>query len=478
MAAAPQLETAAKVSRPHDLEFGEEAEPGLSWCPFKLLRGFPHQHVKKESEKVAMWFRANIFTSRKWDLYCISDLNGEKESILMVPTAQFERMIADANKQLNLDLKIPTDSKDGALVNVFDGPILPRFVRRIDNQTGLSNAIELSKLIQPGDIAKGSFSKDEVIAYGEKIELIYDHLSRHNSKADKKEARRRKAIVRQKGWGQQLKRAQRYLGMRHKTIFGFDEQPHIFTANETQSVLFQCLHTPFPMECMVRLISFDVEAAEFSSTTITEIGLAILDTQRILDSDPMKTSFADWGEFIETHHLRITEHKDIVNKTYVKGCPDDFLFGTSEFVGMKDVHGRLSELIRGDENFVLVGHDVGSDVKYFESLGIRLRDLAGYRDEIDTKDILRSAQRCNDARSLEFLCRELSVSPSSHFHNAGNDAVYTMQCLLKMVQRKSAGEKISNSERDGWEPEGDPRDWSDGNEDDGGLPLVLRRLKN
>lgn len=127
---------------------------------------------------------------------------------------------------------------------------------------------------------------------------------------------------------------------------------------------------------------------------------------------------------------------------------------TSEFVSIRDVVSRLKDLI-GEGKFVLVGHDLGSDVRYLESFGLEARKLPGYHDEIDTKDIFRHSQRTNDVRSLSFLCRELSVSPANHFHNAGNDAAYTMQCLLVMVLRKAAGEKVSNSERDGWEPEGE-----------------------
>lgn len=78
---------------------------------------------------------------------------------------------------------------------------------------------------------------------------------------------------------------------------------------------------------MVRLIAFDVEAYELSSDIITEIGLAILDTQSVLNSDPIETSRVDWNKLIETYHLRIVEHKSFVNKSWVKGCPEKFLFG-------------------------------------------------------------------------------------------------------------------------------------------------------
>ncbi|KAF3022537.1 hypothetical protein E8E14_012440 [Neopestalotiopsis sp. 37M] len=458
----------AEKATPREPKFGEDAKSGPKFCAFGLIEKYPQGDIK-EPEKVAMWFRDNIFTAREWDLYCISNPYGKKDPILVVPTEQFERMIADAKSRLGLNLDIPTDPRS-AFYTVFDGPILPRFVRTVHSETDLEDATQLLKLLKLENMVEDGCGK-AVLAYGEKVKLIYNRLSHLTSKAEKKEKKRLKAVARQKGWGREMKRAQRYLGMRSKTAFGFDEQAPFATDD---GLPLHNVHTPYPMESIVRLIAFDVEAYELSSDIITEIGLAILDTQSVLNSDPIETSRVDWNKLIETHHLRIVEHKSFVNKSWVKGCPEKFLFGTSEFVSLKDLSRRLLDLIRGDETFVLVGHDVGSDIKYFEDLGIQLRGLPGYHDEVDTRNIFRHAQRCNDGRALEFLCRELSVSPATHFHNAGNDAVYTMHCLLTMVLRKSAGEKITNSERDGWEPAGDPRDWSDGEEDDGGLPLALR----
>lgn len=80
------------------------------------------------------------------------------------------------------------------------------------------------------------------------------------------------------------------------------------------------------MEENVRFICLDVEADEMNRFTITEIGITILDTKRLQDISP-GPSFDGWNEFLETHHLRIKEHKHIVNRVYVHGCPDKFQFG-------------------------------------------------------------------------------------------------------------------------------------------------------
>lgn len=154
--------------------------------------------------------------------YCISNPYGKKDPILMVPTEQFERMIADAKSRLSLNLDIPTDPRS-AFYTVFDGPILPRFVGRVHSNTDLENATQLLKLLKLENMVEDGSGK-AVLAYGEKVKLIYNRLSHLTSKAEKKEKKRLKAVARQKGWGQEMKRAQRYLGMRSKTVFGFDEQ--------------------------------------------------------------------------------------------------------------------------------------------------------------------------------------------------------------------------------------------------------------
>lgn len=70
----------------------------------------------------------------------------------------------------------------------------------------------------------------------------------------------------------------------------------------------------------------DVEAWERSHSLVTEVGLAILDTEDIEDTTPGKNG-ENWFSSIEAHHFRIKERRHLVNRAFVKGCPEAFDFG-------------------------------------------------------------------------------------------------------------------------------------------------------
>ncbi|KAI4591622.1 ATP-dependent DNA helicase II subunit 2 [Pestalotiopsis sp. 9143b] len=449
------INAGVRASQSPIIASAQQSSPSeLVLCPLKLIHTYPHRYAGADADKasnsvfmverrtnstqVSEFFKADMFESRAWDLYFMLDPEENKQPLLLAPWTLFVDLVGKANSGLGLDLKLPDRPADG-FRNVFNEPILPRFLRVATSEKFLKEAIEDVNDLPVAPESFDCFDEDSLRQYGETTKRIYSAL-KATDKILKKQAKRIKAIRRQKTWGRDLKRAQRYLGLRVERSSLASHTPRTESKWDPKSCV------PYDMEENVRLICLDVEADEMNRFTITEIGITILDTKRLEGISP-GLSLDGWNEFLETHHLRIEEHKHIVNRVWVHGCPDKFQFG-------RDVVSRLKDLI-GEGKFVLVGHDLGSDVRYLESFGLEARKLPGYHDEIDTKDIFRHSQRTNDVRSLSFLCRELSVSPANHFHNAGNDAAYTMQCLLVMVLRKAAGEKVSNSERDGWEPEGE-----------------------
>jgi hypothetical protein len=83
---------------------------------------------------------------------------------------------------------------------------------------------------------------------------------------------------------------------------------------------------PFEVESAVRFVCVDVEAYELNTSLVTEVGLAILDTEHIENVPPGENG-ENWHPFVQNHHLRINEFKTIINRRYVRGCPDAFNFG-------------------------------------------------------------------------------------------------------------------------------------------------------
>jgi hypothetical protein len=82
----------------------------------------------------------------------------------------------------------------------------------------------------------------------------------------------------------------------------------------------------FPMESTVRFVCIDVEAYERNRDMITEVGIAVLDTNDI-EGVPPGNNGENWFEHIKPYHLRVSEYRGIVNHKYVQGCPHAFNFG-------------------------------------------------------------------------------------------------------------------------------------------------------
>ncbi|KAH8673630.1 hypothetical protein BX600DRAFT_210920 [Xylariales sp. PMI_506] len=235
------------------------------------------------------------------------------------------------------------------------------------------------------------------------------------------------------------------------------------------------LPAPFNTESSVNFISIDVEADERNKNTITEIGIAILDASRV-DGIPPGHNGVNWFSMIEAHHLRISEHRYVVNHEFVQGCPDSFKFGVSEFTGLNDAARRIGSIIQGTDSankrpIVLVGHDTLVDLRFLQRVGYDFEALEQFMDEIDTKAMFQGVQFAADGRSLQHMCAELGI-PGSDFHNAGNDAVFTMRAMLAMAikQRTGGHQTISENQNHQVLPT-NLEEWSDG-DNDGGLAVV------
>lgn len=82
----------------------------------------------------------------------------------------------------------------------------------------------------------------------------------------------------------------------------------------------------FPPKRAPVLITIDVEVNEFCHDMVTEVGFAILDTEKTKSMAPGELGEA-WWSLMETKHLRIKEYAFHCNRKFVNGCPDRFDFG-------------------------------------------------------------------------------------------------------------------------------------------------------
>ncbi|RYP92663.1 hypothetical protein DL770_001176 [Monosporascus sp. CRB-9-2] len=299
-------------------------------------------------------------------------------------------------------------------------------------------------------------------SFKEMVDRVYNSFKAPKRKKNP-ETVKRKRIERQKNLGRVTKRVQRYLGLRPRAVYA----SHL---GSTASGWNTDKPAPFIKNSSVRFVCVDVEAYEMNADLVTEVGLAVLDTDDIMDVAPGKNG-ENWFAKIETFHFRIKEYSSIVNSQFVQGCPDSFAFGNSDFVSLKDIAQEVGSIIgdnaSSDERAViLVGHDIAQDLAYLQKVGYNPWRVPHIVDEIDTKSMFQRLERSQDGRGLETVCSDLGY-PGYDFHNAGNDAHFTLRSMIVMAFRQ-----MSDSPSDkALGPHGqDAREWSDGELDDGGAP--------
>lgn len=84
---------------------------------------------------------------------------------------------------------------------------------------------------------------------------------------------------------------------------------------------------------------------------------------------------------------------------------------------------------------VLVFHESSSDIKYLRLLPYYVEMAKNVIDIVDTREMHQCLVRSNDSASLANVLHYLNI-PYRHLHNAGNDAVYTLQAMVALAVRK------------------------------------------
>ncbi|KAI1659553.1 hypothetical protein F4813DRAFT_387659 [Daldinia decipiens] len=453
-----------------DMAMGDQSLKGQKFCPWKLVRSYPHRLTDLDNrEEVIKVFTKLLFENRTWDLFCLLDPSKTgRNPLLLVPSAQFEELLKHVNSHLKLQLDIP-EGEIGKNFSVtfgdWDTP-LPRFLGRASNSTVLDELVLRIHRLPVDDLAQ--LSTAALQNYRAKMDNVYGSLKQVKDKAVVKASKRaksiRRRIRRQKGYGRMTKRAQRYLGLR-----GLSGYPSSLDITATDWNVD--MPVPFKPEGSIRFVSVDIEAWEKSINVITEVGLAILDTQDTINVPPGRDGYR-WFPLIKSHHFIIEEHKKKINYKYVQGCPGQFNFGDSKYVGVNEIGRVISKIIGDTESpdqrpVIIVGHAVCQDLTYLKKLGYNIWQAPQFIDEIDTRSMFQHLKKTTSGGGLIALCKSLGML-CSNFHNAGNDATYTLRAMIsiavKQMMSDSGGQKEANSN------ELEEDEWSDGIMDDGGPP--------
>jgi len=212
-------------------------------------------------------------------------------------------------------------------------------------------------------------------------------------------------------------------------------------------------------------ICIDCEAYEHAQRKITEIGVAVLDSLDVAALDASQGREA-WFAKMKYAHYRPVEYASLRNQKYVRGCPDSFNFGPSTWINLKDASkilrrvfacpSRLQDAGQFDvaqsqdecRNVVFVGHDAGSDSKFLEQVGFSLAADAKIARIVDTQRVCGGSKK--NQIGLRPLLLSLGIEPTN-LHNAGNDAVYTLQALITMALKdhSSPGSVLQDLRKEG-----------------------------
>jgi DNA polymerase III alpha subunit (gram-positive type) len=99
-------------------------------------------------------------------------------------------------------------------------------------------------------------------------------------------------------------------------------------------------------------------------------------------------------------------------------------------------------------NIVLVGHDIATDINYLRKLGYDPYNLANLHEMIDTSLMYRALGREPHPRNLGSILANLEIA-GWYLHNAGNDAVYTLQAMIGIAIKAM----VERPDRQAWVPE-------------------------
>ncbi|CAK7202642.1 hypothetical protein SEUCBS139899_005368 [Sporothrix eucalyptigena] len=427
-----------------DAEYGK-VYPGrrIAFCPWRIVENYHTWFVGKQNTvRVEPYFEKNkLLKCQPWDFCYVWHPTESKKStfVLVVPTNQFQHLLDRLNETLKIQLVIPPGTfgeKFSVIFGQQKTPV-PRFLGRAGGTVAFD---ALVKSIPPPNSADEVFNRpgmeDKAAQmYARKVDkLLYEH-GKEADKKKKSEKTRAKRLLHRQASGRQIKRVQRYMGIREKDKNSFRAAVPFNipdTSDETRA-------PPFPQEKDVVFVAMDIESYEFNHSAITEIGFGILDTRDLVGVPP-GLNCQNWMDLIRGRHLRIREHASMVNRRHVHGSENNFNFGTSEFIPLKDILRVVKSILQPQQAFgetrkvVLVGHDIKSDISLIKNIGFHVTDDM-FLDIVDTQDFYQHLRMKAHQASLKFILTDLEIE-HTFLHNGGNDAVYTLQAMVRIALKK------------------------------------------
>ncbi|KAL2854813.1 hypothetical protein BJY01DRAFT_257605 [Aspergillus pseudoustus] len=420
-----------------------------TFCPITALSRFPYHHIRGElMQRVASkFFDKGQFWDRPWDLYYIHApprLGGRP--LLVVPMALARKLLKEINLACDCSLSLPTEEERGLVLRFNrDGFPQPTLLGQSSDRT-TKDSLEAT-IPQSCTYNQSLWDQETYLAFEKMMEAAASSAkSKSKSKAKKQRLRFRREIEA----GDAIRRAQCYLGLRADPTDIIDCKWDEQSAPESEPPqLASDKPAPYPFMSEPIFISLDVEVNERCHTLVTEVGISTFDTRDLIGIAPGPLG-ENWQSRIQSRHLRVQEHAHHVNSLYVRGCPNNFEFGTSEWVAADKVSAMVQNSFAHPTFFdgpdsqlrplVLVGHSLASDIQYLELANVPIINASDggsqFSDRFDTAKSWMIICGKTETQSLGAVLGELGMT-GWNLHNAGNDARYTMQILVAMLVKHS-----------------------------------------
>jgi hypothetical protein len=375
--------------------------------------------------------------------YVASQLTGVGKALTFVPQSQVQQLIDDINAAFStVKWRFTKKSEEDGICMSFNdsNPALrPKFLGHTYSQGSYNAHFDAISYLPDH---QEMFPRNDCSLEAFKAKMVLASETTKKANKGKRTAKHEQRLTARQEFIKQLLRAQQYLGLKPVAVQQtIDKSPRVDTAESV----------PYVIHEDVVFIAIDVEAWERNQNTITEVGVATLDTRDIRALAPGKNG-KNWHGLVRARHFRVTETRQLVNKDFVQGCPDNFEFGESEFVPLADMPSVLTSCFHkpfskkggsavrhpdGVRQIVLVGHDTMNDIKYCQQLGFSVTNRGNLREVMDTATLYKSYKHNRQAPSLGNILAEFDIS-GWYLHNAGNDAVSSpsrpnTSCLIHIL---------------------------------------------
>ena len=415
--------------------------------------------------------------------YIRTKLDSEQKPLLLIPQPEVEHLFRDIRDTLDIKATFPDITKDGGFQLGFqqENSPRPRYLGRLTNHCGVTDLEEMIPV--EGSAVEESEELDESSfpIFRKKMQAAI--LSSKNKSRAAKDKKRKDRVETKKQWCAELKRAQCYLGLRPRGTASIEDfltgpnmsweesrkaqQDYETAAGIKLPTIDIASFAPYKFDQNVVFICIDIEAYEKDQKKITEIGVSTLDTLDLVELAPGPGGEA-WMKKIRCRHFRVVEYAHLHNTDFIAGCADRFQesFGKSEWISIKEAPqviascfkppfsapgqytpypnnmyevprfgSKIRSLVNDDptnkRNIVLLGHETRSDIQYLHRVGYDVGNLANVIEAMDTINLFRALKHEQNPRSLGAALLDLEII-GWNLHNAGNDAAYTTQALIRI----------------------------------------------